>query len=552
MKTRTNLAIAACLFLWLSPAAADVIYLIDGSKQMGIITLDRSDLPTISIRTSSGTIAIPRNKIKNVDKEKKALSLARVGDQYLDRERFEEAANEYRAALEEDKNDETIAAKLRQAEGGVARSQKAADAANLVKIDDVITKAKQLANEKKFEPAVQMLRGADPGDQSPKTDEYKRAYAEVYVKWGADMADRQDFAGAAEKLQLSLKLDPTNDDARAQLAKVWERDPSKLKEVAAFYKDSSAPEDQLKLAETLFKMKNYEQALPIYLRFVNEPKLGTDVMRDRIRLMFDMLHRQYAEKGEFQKAYDTYSQFLDYSPNEDPVPLAKYEYMMRRAKTDASDVNARVELARFAEEKGMYPTAKQEYLAILQMAPENGAAAEGLRRFASADLQDANDFFAEGQFLLASQKAGDTIREYTMFADIVKQAQQVQTKAAVEQQKIARNQQQQAVALAARGDDYYNQALSYISAYTSTNLKDTTRVFSPKVEATKYLQRALYSWQTALQIDPSLGNPTSYDLYRKISDAYARYVVLANPLPPRLPSRDLDRMNRGHNVPGAL
>ena len=93
--------------------------------------------------------------------------------------------------------------------------------------------------------------------------------------------------------------------------------------------------------------------------------------------------------GDYEKAYDIYRQFLEFSPNEDQVPLARYEYMIRRSKTDQNDPNARAQLARFAEERGLIETARQEYLNVLLIAPKNSTANEAMRRFAAVDLQDA-------------------------------------------------------------------------------------------------------------------------------------------------------------------
>jgi tetratricopeptide (TPR) repeat protein len=531
--------------------SADVIYLRGGGKQQGIITLDRSDLPTVSIRTSGGEIAIPRSKIDHVDMETKAQSYARIGDQYLDAKNYTEAVNAYQSALQYEKDNADIQARLKEAQTGLEALAEADKQVRDDKIGAQLEVARGLLKDKKFEEALQTVRAADPADDSAVMADVRKAYSEVYLQWGMDRLDRQDFPGAAEKLQMALKFSPNDEKIKQQLVRVWQGDPTKVKEIAAFYKDSTAPADQLKLAEAYFKMKNYEAALPIYLKYVNDPNLSSQVMVDRIRLMFDMLHRMYAERGEFEKAIAVYKQFLDFSPKEDQTPLARYQYMLQRSKTDVNNPDARADLAEFAEQHGLVETAKREYKNILAISPKNAKAFAGLKRFADSDLKDATDFFAEAQYLLALQKANSLITDYPEFPEVVRQAQQLQTKAQLEQQKVARSQQQQAEALALRGDDYYNQALAYISSYTSTEVSRTQQVFSPKIEATKYLERALFSWRTALAIDPSLGDPTRYDLYRKIADAYAKYVVLANPLPPRLPTRDSSRLQRGESGPGS-
>jgi tetratricopeptide (TPR) repeat protein len=545
LKTATLLLAGVAIH---SVAVADVILLGEGKQQAGVIIKDVPGDRTVTIRTASGDIAIPRDKITGIQKESAADSYARIGDQHFARNDFGSAMAAFSKAAELDPKNTTVTEKLREVEAALAGDAAAKEREALKRIDEMIAQAVQLARDKKFEEAAQVLRTADPGENSPKTGPYRRAYAEAYMLWGMDRLDRQDFSGAQDKLQLALKLDPKNDSIRQQLAKVWEGDPTKLEEVVQFYKASNLPEDQLKVADAQFKLRNYEAALPVYLKYLQDPKFASPTMRQRVTLMFDMLHRQFAEKGDYAKAIEVYRLFLEYSPDEDPGPIAKYEYMLRMSKIDKSDATSRADLALFAEKQGMTDTAKQEYANVLTIAPDNKLASEGLRRFAEADLQDARDFFSEQQYLLSVQKARDVEREFTVFPDVVKQAQELVAKSEIEQQKVAKNAQQQAIALALRGDDYFNQALAYIASYTSSNVNPNTRVFSPKVEATKYLQRALYAWRQALQIDPSLGAPTSYDLHNKIADAYAKYAVLANPNPPRLPTRDNSRLKRGRDV----
>jgi tetratricopeptide (TPR) repeat protein len=225
--------------------------------------------------------------------------------------------------------------------------------------------------------------------------------------------------------------------------------------------------------------------------------------------------------------------------------------MIKRAATDMNDPNSRVELAKFAEDWGLISTAKQEYANILAIAPTNQAALEGMKRYAQNDLNDARGFFDLAQYGLAMQKASEVLKEYSLYPDIVKEAQALVAKAQVEEQKVQKDKKQQAVALALRGDDYYNQGMSYFSSYVSTNIRESARVFSARDEAAKYFRQAITAWQYAIQLDPSLGEQTSYNLRFKIADANQKYVVMANRNPPRLPLRDLNRITRGQNVQGS-
>jgi tetratricopeptide (TPR) repeat protein len=530
MKAWILLALALCVAV---AATADVVTLTDGKQQTGIIIKDVPGDKTITLRTASGDIAIPREKIANIQRESIAESYARMGEQLFSRNEIAKAYEAYQKAAEADPSNTTITAALKRVEEAYNQLEMAKKRQQIEKIDQMLAQALQLAQEGKFDEANRLLKAADPGENSPKSETYKRIFAQVYYLWGKSRLDHQDLPGAQEKLQVALRLDPKNEDIRKALLKVWEGDPTKLDAVIEQYKNSTRPEDELKVADALFKLKRYEEALPIYLKYLQDPKFATETMRQRVYVMFDVLHRQYAEKGDYKKAIEAYKLFMDFSPNEPPTPLARYEYMLRRSQVNPNNPEERAQLAKFAEEHGLIDVAKEEYKNVLAMAPDNKTASDGLRRFAEEELRDAQDFLNENQYLLASQKAQDIKTSYAMFPDIVQQAEEIINKAKVEVERQQKNTRQQAVALAMRGDDYYNQALAYIATYTSTNVDQNKRVFSPKVEAAKYLQRALYTWQQALRLDPSLGAPTSYDLYNKIADAYAKYAVLTNPYPPR-------------------
>ncbi len=548
-----RLAILALALLAASaPAPADVIHLKSGQKQPGLIVEDRADTPSVKIRTASGDIAIPRTKIERVEKESESMGHVRLGDQYTEAGKHADAAAEYRTAMQLDRDNREAGEKLRKSDSQASAARQTQNRQAIDKLEETVQDALSLARQKKFDQAQKTLKAADPGEGSPQYTTWRKATAQLYQMWGTDRADRQDLGGAAEKLQLALRLDPDNSTARAMLIRAWEGDPSKLNEMIEHYRQSTRPEDRMKMAEALFKLKRYEEALPLYIEYTQDPSRLDKVTEDRIRLMFDMLHRQYAEKGDFPKAMETYKAFLQFSPNEDLTPLARYEYMIRRSTTDMNDVDARAKLAQFAEERGMVETAKKEYLNILQIDPKNATATAGVRRFADTDLADLREFFNAQQYLLATQKAVEVEKAYTMFPEVVEQARAISAKSEVEQQKQAKNRLEQGTLLAQRGDDYYNQGLAYLSSYVSKDVDTAKRVFSPKIEATKYFRLALYAWQQALVIDPSLGQPTSCDLYRKISDAYAKYSVLANPMPPPLPRRNTNRLKSSPNTPGSL
>lgn len=547
--TTALLMFALLLPCWVAPA--DVVYLRNGQKQVGVITQGGPNQPRVTIRTISGELTIPADRISRIEQEPAAVSYAKLGDQYLDAKRAQDAIEAYKKGLEADPNNADLQSKMQQAQGHVADAAEAAKQSADVKVQQVIDNSAELIKAKKFQEAYDALHAVEPAADSPASPAFKRAMSDLYYLWGVDRGDRQDTAGAAEKFQMALRYDPENPKAKQGMVVTFTGDPTKLKEMSEYYIKSDKPEDQVKAADAYFKLHEYEKAMPIYLKYVADPNLGSDIMRDRLKIIFQNLHEEYARQGDYPKALQTYLNYLQFAPDADQTPVARYQYMIKRQETNVNDPTSRAALAKFAEELGLTKTAKDEYVAVLTLDPKNADALAGLKRFATSDLQDAQDYFNQGQYVLAQQQAASVAGSYSQFADIVRQAQELQTRAALEQQKAQKSQQQQAVALALRGDDYYNQAMSYFSSYVSTDVQRNTTVFFPRDEAAKYFRQAIYAWQTALQMDPSLGDPTTYNLNFKISDAYAKYIKIANRNPPPMPQRDLNRIGRGSTLQGS-
>ena len=546
MKTLQLAALFTGLIAVAPTASADIIEMQGGSKQEGLILRDIASENQVTLRTASGDIAIPRAKIAQITKESEAAGQVRLGDQYMANGKNAQALEAYRRAVELEAANADYAAKLKTAEAALNKEKSQAAASRAVAMRQKIDEALVLARDKKFEEAEIMMkenRPADPADLPA----YNKALAEFYVLWGRDRLDRQDSSGAELKAQAALELDRSNPDAQQILQKSWEGDPTKMAELVEVYRKSTVPEDREKLADALYRLRNYDEALPLYMELYQNEKYHTKAIEGRIRQMFDMQHRALAQKGDFEGALNSYKNFLAFSPEESTVPYAKYEYMVKVGQTQMDNADQRADLAAFAAQRGLTDIAKEEYLNVVKMAPDNPKALAALQQYAQADLAFLNEFFSTGQYLMVTQKAPEIASTYSMFPEVVKQAKAMAEKASVEQVKEQKSQKQQAALLAQRGDEYYNQAQSYLSTYMSDNVDRNVRVFSPKTEATKYFQLALMAYQQALAIDPSLASPTSYDLNRKIADAYARYASLANQLPPPLPRRDLGRLQRNSN-----
>ena len=257
----------------------------------------------------------------------------------------------------------------------------------------------------------------------------------------------------------------------------------------------------MKGAEALFKLQKYEEALPVFAKYMGDANLNRQFsITERMTSALDTLHSQAASKGDYRKALDYFTMYMQVKPDADATPYSKYMYMIKRSETDMNNPDSRLQLALFAEQLGLIPTAKEEYRNILSLDAQSTGALAALRRFADSDVADAREFLTSGQYTLAVNMAQGVATQYPMYPDLVALANQIQAQAQVEAQKASQNTKAEARALAERGDNYYQQAMSYLGAYVSTETDPAKRIFSPRNEAAKFLGQAIFAWKTALQM----------------------------------------------------
>jgi hypothetical protein len=503
-------------------AVADTVYLKDGKTLQGTVERRTVKGPQVAVRTTAGVISVPQQKIARVELEDEAVGHVEVAGQHLRMKKYHEAAAEYRLALNIDPNVAGAAEGLKQAEAELARIGDAQKQAQQTDNEAILKAAKQLVDEKKFEEAYALVKplnlASDP--------RYDKLVAEGAYKWALDLIDRQMPARAVELLQVSLQKDPTNHDARNKLLTLWGDDPTKLNQVIAATKDSSDPQDQLKAADALFRSKKYEDALRIYVTQANTPGFVNSPQFSRMKQAFEIVQTDYATRQQFDKAAFVYQHYLKFWPDADPVPLARYEVLIKAKGVDMGNADQVVELANYATERGFGRNAVDLYNKALALKPGHAGALEGLRRQAAIETAEFAALLHEGQFDLASGKANEISSNFKALPDVVKLVNEMRAQAQQQIAQAAAAGAQQARVLVQRGDEYWAQAQQYLGWMSNQDYSENVRVVSPKSEASKYCGMALQAWKTALSMDPSVADPLNGDLSRKISEATSLYTRL--------------------------
>jgi tetratricopeptide (TPR) repeat protein len=516
---------------WGLPAAADTVVLRNGTERTGIIRAQDPRTGAVTLATSAGEITIPGDRILEIRRDTPAQGHVRLGDQFLENRQFERAIEEYRKALELEPDDPSIATKVSLAEAGMAEERLTQAAAEADRQRRLVAEALSLSGRGQHGQAVEVLRpmallGANMPTQA------RAALVDINIAWARERMDRQDPGGASEKLQAALRLDPSNETALEMLTRAWEGDPSRINEVIEALEASNRPEDRIRLADAYFRRRDYEKALPVYQELLQNPESASEAVRERTRLIFDILHRRFAEQGDFQRAFETYQAFMEFDPTVDPAPFFRYQYMVLKSQTPVDDIDARVRLAQFANQVGLSEVARQEFINLHRASPQTTGVIEGLASFANADLRMAQEFFNTGQFNMALVVAQRVANEFSMLPQAARQASEMAARAQVEQRRQVQDMQANAERLAQRGDQYYQQAQGFLEMYISTDRNTQIRVINPRWEAVRMFDMAITTWREALRIDPNLASVTSFDLNRKIADAERKRASLANTRPP--------------------
>ena len=504
---------------------ADEIVFKNGERRQGRAEDIRGTPERVALISATGRLEIPRHLIESIDDDPDQVDYTIVGDQFVKNRSYETAIKMYQKALEADPG-YTIA------QDGIAKARQLIQeqqAEIIRRVADensgLLGKARELIADEKFteaERAIEQIANQAPGEDRAATLQLIRR--DLYVAWGLSRLDRLDPIGGEEYFQKALELDPGNEVAREGLLRVWENDPAKRAEVLEAYqkKLQDSPEDLIlhqKVADLLLLQNRYEDALPQLLKLHESGKFQGLRYGERLQDAFEKIVMSRVAAGDLEGAIAVYKERMKVFPGTDPSMLSYLQYQQKLDALPPADWKGRAALLGDLERQGLHVLAVQEAQTILRSDPENETAKEFLHADAVASLQDIQAMFQNGEFHTARARAKKFIEDNPRFPELIQQANDIYTKADIEAERMARRVSEQAREIADRGDQYLNQARRFAELMRSRETSDRTNVLSYKQEAIKFAQRAIDTYQTALNIDPSLGPITGMDLNTKLGDA---------------------------------
>jgi len=527
--------------LALSSSFGDVIILKSGERKEGIVEDVPNEPESIMFINSMGGVKIARDRLQRIEKEDLYVGHLKIGDQHLASGNFQRAVEEYEKALKLHPGDIDIKARIALAKSEIARQEAEEQKRRIERIGEIVSEARKLTENDEYDQAEALLKRAEKmGPTNEQTEEINRALADVYFRWGLYQEDRLNREEASTLFQKVLTLEPNNVKAFDRLVTLWEGDPTKIDQVIPIYerKIEMNPNDAvvlLKLADAYYRKKDLESALPYYLQAYKLGNFRGTYLPERLASILQRLSQDHALRTDYEKAIYYYQLYMDAFPNMDPTPIYIYQYAERSLKLGPDDYDGRVELAKFCRDKGLHRFAKKELKRVLIEDLENKKAQQMLSLYAQEDLNEALFFYGDKQYEVVIKMTRDIIDEYPKASRVIEQASELISKAENDLARAHRIAAQNARVLAQRGNEYFARAESYISALYSSERLRSVHIISEKQEAIKYLRRAVFAWESALQLNPALAEMNQEDLANKLRDARARLYALENPVPLRLP-----------------
>lgn len=501
-----------------SPAHADVLVLTNNREMKGVVDESASDDEKVKFSSATGSIMIPRSRIKSIQSEPEAQGYIHIGDDFMRLGDLDQAISAYQRALDADPGFEPAADRLEDARQAVRDQERAARDEQLRQIDVLMNEVRSLIARDDFDAAEARLeKASDLVPEANQREPLQDLIAELYLAWARERLDKLDTPGAEQKLNLALAASPGNEEVMTLLLTLWEDQPEKQDQTLRVYKTvlERKPEDDLlrrRVADMLFQKEELEDAIYHYLFLYNKSDRfrGTS-LESRVVETLERLHLRKAQEGDFEKAIYYYNLLGEIVPDVDPIVLTYYRYLNRASQIDPGNLDAQVELAEYAEINGLRSLALDNYRRILDEDPDNEAANGALNRFALQLVNQAEASIDARDYYLARTYAERVIRQYPNSDEAVLRARQIRGIAENEIVRDEREKRELAKEYIQKGDYYYERANQYFRDLQSTETRLFNSPYStPKADAIRFYEYAIQAYEAATEIDPSLSDsPTS-------------------------------------------
>lgn len=538
-RTRQACLTAICLMA-AGALHADILILNEGNRLEGRVEATAPGRESVAYISATGRIELPKARIRELIEEPDSKDWTRVGEQFLKAKNYPMALQMFQKGVEADATFEEARKGLTEAQSAIEAQQAARVAAAQEAITKELELVPQMLEQEKYQGTLELLNRVLSGDSSTEQRvTAQRLMRDLYLAWGFSRYDRLDMAGAEENYQRVLEMDPDNREARDRLLMIWKNDPAKRPEVLRAYQAKLALEpNNLQLNQTvgdlLYREERWTDALEPLAKVAAAPRYVGQGYDSKLKRSYEMAITKASDEGKLDEAISLFQRLLSIFPNEDRTNLTVLTYERDKSRLAKDDYDGQALLVRKLYNDGLTQYGEREAELILRYDPENEIADSVLRKQAEELFQAIVQNMQAQEYLVARNLATRFVATEKRYADLIEKAQEFSQKADIEVQKQQRANRESALRLAENGMQAYNEALRYVDMMQDTQRRTDSRVVSPKGEAIKNARRAIERFDTALQLDPTLGPSTGMDLSARRRDAQQLLNSLtdrATPLP---------------------
>ncbi len=271
---------AALVLLLAVPAQADRIILNRGDQEIqGTIVEETAD--SVVIQTTTSRFQLNKSLIKSIERDGEASADEIQGDLLFREGRLSEALQRYQSALDSGQNAEKVQAKIAQTNQALEEKASAA-------LGEDIQRARQAADQKNFEAAIQLIRDMiDSAQDDAARGKLETELAQLHYRYARYLIDTVRINAAQKELEKAIELKSDFRDAIFELAGILINEPR------------TAPEARVLLVRGLA---------------LTEPPL--DIERE-CQLRFDAA-RLLMDAGDFAEAIPHLNRVIEERPNSFP------------------------------------------------------------------------------------------------------------------------------------------------------------------------------------------------------------------------------------------
>lgn len=502
--------------------SADVVWLKNGDRRDGKIIDESPNM--VTFRSASGDLEIRRDLIEKIDLESEEVNHVKIGNAYIEMENYDKAIEEYEQALKINPKNEEAISKLDFAKGKIELMKVNEQTQFEEQVQKQIEQVKVLITKSEFAEALKILTSIEENPLNDNKADLSSLYSDLYYQWGEYKVDRLDKLSALNYYELSIKYNPERTDVQNEIVKILETMPERKEEALQAYKKllEGSPDRidlKKKIGDIYYSQNKYEEAIPYYIDVYKSGDFLDTPFAQNLTLSFKNVISTQERDGQYDKAVANTKKYNELFNIADTKDLLRLQYLAMKKNTKEGDIQGRINMLVFLTDNKMDAQAVVEIRAFLFDHPRNPDVMVLYTSYAEKVYKQAFYAYEQGDYESAYNYAQQVIDDYPQAMDVITKASQIMNKSEIKKGQQDREKRDKGKEIADNGQYYYNLALRNIENLKSADLDTNVGIASDKQDAIRNLTRAIELWESAVEIDPSLGYSDSMDLTAKIEMA---------------------------------